>query len=108
MNAHVQTIVSALDALRTKLIATPRTEEGFGEMRALYLELTDALIVAGEKADVELAAEVQKAAKSVADEWATNKDKFGPWLNILKPVVSAVGALLGAGGLTNPLALFLL
>lgn len=107
MDANVKAIADALDALRAKLIATPRTAEGFGEMRSLYLELTDSLITAGEKADAELAAEVEKAAKSVAEEWASNKEKFDPWLSFLKPVVGAVGTLLSTAGLGNPLAILL-
>ena len=107
MNANVKAVADTLDALRAKLIATPRTAEGFGEMRSLYLELTDALITAGEKADAELALEIEKAAKSVAEEWASNKAKFDPWLNILKPIVGTVGAFLGTAGLGNPLLLLL-
>jgi hypothetical protein len=107
MNANVKAIADALDALRAKLIATPRTTEGFGEMRSLYLELTESLITAGEKRDEDLAAEVASAAKSVAEEWASNKEKFDPWQSLLKPIVGTVGAFLGAAGLGNPLALLL-
>lgn len=107
MNQDVKALSSALDALRAKLIVTPRTEAGFGEMRLLYLDLTDALIVAGDKSDAELAAEIESVSKSVTEEWNSNKDKFGPWLNFLKPVVSAVGTILGGAGLGNPLKLLL-
>jgi hypothetical protein len=108
MNPEVTAMSAALDMLRAKLIATPRTTAGFGEMRALYMALTNALIIAGDKADAELAAEIEKVTKDVSEEWASNKDQFGPWLTVLQPIVSTVGALLSASKLGNPLALLLL
>ncbi|MFC0350406.1 hypothetical protein [Undibacterium danionis] len=103
MNDEVKALSLALDTLRAKLIATPRTADGFGEMRGLYLDLTNALIVAGDKADSELAAEISKSAKSIAEEWSSNTGKIKPWLDVLKPVVSAVGVVLKVASLSNPL-----
>ena len=103
MNAEVKALSTALDALRTKLIATPRTSPGFGEMRMLNLELTSALIVAGDKADAELAKEIETVSKGISDEWTSNNDKIQPWLDVLRPVVTAVGVILQVGGLSNPL-----
>jgi len=103
MNQEVAGLSKALDVVRDKLIATARTAPGFGEMRALYRELTAALIDAGDKADAELRKEIAIVSKGIAEEWESNKDKLSPWLDVLKPVVTAVGAILSAGRLTNPL-----
>lgn len=103
MNTEVKALSIALDALRAQLIALPRTTLGFEEMRMLYLDLTNALIVAGDKADAELAKEVETVSKAISDEWTSNKDSIQPWLDILRPVVSAVGIILQIGKLSNPL-----
>lgn len=107
MNDNVKALSISLDALRAKLIDMPRTSPGFGEMRMLSLELTNALIVAGDKAEIELAKEIETASKAISDEWTSNKDKIQPWLDVLRPVVTAVGAILQVGKLANPLLAFL-
>ena len=103
MSPEVHALSTALDELRARLIDTPRTSAGFGEMRMLYLELTNALIVAGDKHDLELAKQVETASNAISDEWTSNKDKIQPWLDVLLPVIAAVGAVLQIGKLSNPL-----
>ncbi|MCF8176619.1 MAG: hypothetical protein K9K30_15380 [Burkholderiaceae bacterium] len=103
MNTNVKALSTALDALRAKLISTPRTSPGFGEMRMLYLELTSALIVAGDKAEAELAKEIETVSKAISDEWTSNQDKIQPWLAVLHPIVTTVGVILKVGKLSNPL-----
>lgn len=103
MNEKILALSTALDMLREKLIATPRTSKGFGEMRAIYRDLTLALIDAGDKIDAELAREIEQISKGIEDEWESNKAQLAPWLDVLKPVVAAVGTILKAGALSNPL-----
>ncbi|MBF5040427.1 hypothetical protein INP77_13080 [Methylophilus sp. 13] len=103
MNEEVKSLSMALNVLREKLIATPRTAPGFGEMRLLYHDLTNALIVAGDKSDAELAKEIELVSTAVTEEWATSKDKIQPWIDVLEPVISAVGAILSISNLGNPL-----
>lgn len=107
MNENTKALSTALDAVRAKLIAMPRTSPGFGEMRMLYLELTNALIAAGDKADAELARQIESASKAVSEEWASNQDKIEPWLDVLRPVVDSVSVILRLGKLANPLMAFL-
>lgn len=103
MNQEVAALSKALDAVRDKLIATARTSPGFGEMRALYRELTDALVVAGDKAEAVLRKEIEEASKRITEEWESNKENLSAWLDVLKPVVAAVDVVLRSGSLTNPL-----
>ena len=97
MNEEVAALARALDTTREKLMATPRTAPGFGEMRAIYRELTRALIDAGDKADAELREEIELVSKRIAEDWESSKNALGPWIDVLKPVVGAVGAVGGHG-----------
>lgn len=105
MCREIDDLAAALEAVRGKLVSMPITAPGFGEMRALHWELTDALIKAGDKELAVLAGEIEKASKAVADEWSSNKDLLGPWLDVLGPVVTAVGKVVKG---TNPLLALLL
>ena len=107
MNDEIRALSIALDKLRERLMNTPRSSPGFGEMRILYRELTLALIDAADKADSELAKEINEASRKVSEEWESNKDKFAEWHSVLKPVVNAVGLILGGASLSNPLLLLL-
>jgi hypothetical protein len=107
MSPEVKQLSDTLDVLRAKLISMPRTSDGFGEMRALYNELTSALIDVGDKADQVIAEEVAKVSKEVVDEWQSNKDKLGGWMDVLRPIVGAVGAVTKIASLGNPLTLLL-
>jgi len=107
MNEEVKALLNSLAKLRKELMSTPRTDPGFGEMRVLYRELTFALIDAGDRADNEIAKAIESVSKNVADEWASNKDRFDLWRDVLVLVVNAVGALLKKYKLANPLTALL-
>jgi hypothetical protein len=107
MSPEVKQLSDTLDVLRSKLVNTPRTADGFGEMRALLNELTSALIDAGDKADKAIAEEVARVSKAVVEERESNKGKLGGWMDVLRPIISAVGAVTKIASLGNPLALLL-
>lgn len=107
MNDEIRALSIALDKLREKLMSTPKSSPGFGEMRILYKELTLSLIDVADKADAELVKAINETSRKVSEEWESNKDKFAGWQNVLKPVVESVGLILGGAKLSNPLALLL-
>ena len=101
MNQDVRKLSDALDAVRAKLIRMPQDSNGFGEVRAIYRDLTEALIVAGDKSDAELASEMARVSAQLASEWASNKAMMSGWLDVLQPVVDAVSTLILSGGVTG-------
>jgi hypothetical protein len=107
MSPLVQALDSALSDLRVRLMATPRTDPGFGETKALYRELTSALINAAEKGDADLALEIEAVSTGVVEEWQSNRDKLAAWQSVLRPVIQAVGAITTVASLGNPLAVLL-
>jgi hypothetical protein len=107
MSPLVEALDSKLNDLRVRLMATPRTDPGFGETKALYRALTSALIDAADKADEEVAAQIEAMSKGIVEEWQSNRDKLATWRSVLRPVVTAVGAITAVSNLGNPLAVLL-
>ena len=107
MSPLVEALDSALKDLRLRLMATPRTDPGFGETKALYRELTNTLIDAADKADEELAAQIEAMSRGMVEEWQSNRDKLAAWQSVLRPVIKAVGALTAISNLGNPLTVLL-
>ena len=104
MNDEIKGLETALSAVRSRLLRADISEPGFGEMRALYNELTDALIKAAHKSDDELATALNAKASEVVQEWESNKASLGSWTSVLKDVVTGVGSVLAIAGIPNPLA----
>ncbi len=111
----IRTLAAAEQALAStkKYVSIPaETERIFTEVaaRLLFVKeiITDevgkkALIDAGDEADAEWKEQMEETSRQIAEEWQTSRQILGPWLDVLKPVVATVGAVLGAGPLVNPL-----
>ena len=107
MNSEIKVLSEYLVTLGNKLMSTPRNADGFGEMKILYRELTRKLIEVGDKANDEIAREIHKLSEEIVEEWESNKSKLNGWMDVLSPVVDAVGAVLKVSNLANPLTLLI-
>lgn len=100
---EVKALRLALDKLEEKLMASPVTDPGFGEVHALYWELTHELIRVADKQIEAITQGLHAKGKEIREEWESSKAVFKPWVEFLRPVVDAVGLLLSLNGLPNPL-----
>jgi hypothetical protein len=104
MSPQVKALAEQLNQARQQLMSTPREAPGFAEMRALVRQLTDTLVNTADKENERLVQELARAAAEIKADWESSKAAFQPWKQVLRPVVTAVGAVLSVSGLPNPLA----
>lgn len=103
MKDKINALELALAKVRAELLAADVTTPGFGEIRAMYNDLSDSLIRAAHKQDDEVAARLQTTVTEIAEEWESNQSALGNWTGVLEGVVRGIGSVLEIAGLPNPL-----
>ena len=107
ISPEVLSLKKALSELENRLMSASVRDPGFAEIHAVFWSLNDELIRVANEDIATVRSRMNETAERIVAEWESSKESLAPWNDVLSVVSNALGVVLQAGKLQNPLTLLL-